>query len=150
MQLGHSLSAGGLDARQRLLGLVGLASEDPAGGAGLDAPDADVVGHHVVELPGDPHPLVEDGSSRSFLPLVLQLRGPLLQRHLVLAAAGHGVAERQRGSDEDEVEQDDEQVPAQQGAGQQRAFDGEEAVGEKPKAATTFRPRTQSRLRRAP
>jgi hypothetical protein len=57
-QLDQGLLAGLLDRGQRLAGLLGPLVEQVERHPGLDADQRHVVGHHVMELAGDPHPLV--------------------------------------------------------------------------------------------
>ena len=75
-QLGHRGPAAGLDREQRLAGLVGVGVHDLAGGAGLDDHDADVVGHHVVQLAGDPGAFVLGRAAQRLGLLALQCGQP--------------------------------------------------------------------------
>ena len=76
VQLDDGLPAGRLDRAQGLDRLVGLALHHPPGRPRLHAHHADVVGHDVVQLAGDAHPLVEHGLAGVLLPLPLELGGP--------------------------------------------------------------------------
>ena len=60
-QLGHRLPTGGLDGKQRLLGLVGRGADDLPRGPRLDEHHADRVCHPVVELARDVPALLRDG-----------------------------------------------------------------------------------------
>ena len=59
--LGDRLARGRLDGLQCGRGPVGVGVDEPAGPGGLHAHDRDVVGDDVVQLAGDPQPLVDDG-----------------------------------------------------------------------------------------
>ena len=61
VQLPHRLSARDLDRGQRLLRLDTVTVDHDPGGAGLDAHHAHVVGDDVMQLPRDPHALLEHG-----------------------------------------------------------------------------------------
>ena len=82
VQLDDGLSAGGFD-RAHGLGRPGwLALHYSPRPGGLDPDDADVVGHDIVKLAGDAHPLCEHGLAGIFLALGLKFDG--LVRQLVL------------------------------------------------------------------
>ena len=57
LQFGHGRPAARLDGEQGRPGLVLFGAEHLPGGAGLHDHHADVVGHHIVQLAGDPRPL---------------------------------------------------------------------------------------------
>jgi hypothetical protein len=57
-QLLQLLLARLLDGGQRRPGLLGMLVEEMEGDVGLDVDEGDVVGEHVVELPGDAQPLL--------------------------------------------------------------------------------------------
>src|SRR4051794_40550276 len=73
----------GLDADQGGPGLARVAVEDDAGRAGLHAHDADVVGHDVVQLPGDPDAFGEDGAAGVLVAFAAELDGALLEQCLL-------------------------------------------------------------------
>ena len=50
-----------LDRGERRLGRLGVLVDDGARGPCLHAHGRDVVGHDVVKLAGDPHPIQRDG-----------------------------------------------------------------------------------------
>ena len=94
--------------------LSGWRCHDGAGGAGLDAHHADVVGDDVVQFAGDADTLGEHGLAGVLLPFCLQLDGPIGQFRPALA---------QRPDDRAEAPGQDEQhgVVGEQEGLQQRA-----------------------------
>ena len=55
--LDEPLPRGDLDAAERVAGDLGPLVDDVMRDAGLDGDDAHRVGHHVVQVAGDPQPL---------------------------------------------------------------------------------------------
>ena len=91
--LGQGGSAGRFDRLQRPLRGRGILVDDSPGAGGLDDHDADVVGDHVVQLPGDAGSLLGHGLGRLLLPLALELHGPVFQLPRVRPAYAQIVAD---------------------------------------------------------
>ncbi len=73
-QLVERGAAGVAYVGERLLGLVGTLVHDVGGDPGLHVDQGDVVGDDVVEVPGDPQPLLGDPAAGLLLPRTF---GPL-------------------------------------------------------------------------
>ena len=113
VHLDDGLAAGGLDRAQGLGRLVGLAVHHPPGRPRLHPHETHVVGHDVVQLPGDADPLGEHGLAGVLLPLLLQLGGPVGQ--LALVSRNERMTDAQhpwQGEDDDVVGEDEALQPA--------------------------------------
>ena len=96
---------GVLDVREGRARRVGVAVEDPAGGACLDAHRGDTVGDHVVQLAGDAQPLVDDGLLAQAARLGSDGRRLLLQPQALPGRAPRHPATDDRPAEVDDVDQ---------------------------------------------
>jgi hypothetical protein len=101
VQLTQGLVAGLADRGQRLGGLVGPAVQQVGGDPGLDADHPDGVGDHVVQLPGDPQPLLVDPAPGLLLPGPLGPLGPVAQLGHVRPPGPDRLAPPHRGQHRD-------------------------------------------------
>ncbi len=62
--LAEGFACGGLHGHERLAGTCGITPERALRCVRLDRYHAETVGHHVVQLPGDAGPLLNDGFAR--------------------------------------------------------------------------------------
>ncbi len=76
-QLGHGLAASLYHGVEDLTALV-TGGQGLAYGAGLDDQEADVMGDHIVQLPGYAHPFFGHGPSGVVVALAVGLLGPVL------------------------------------------------------------------------
>ena len=79
--LGHTDAPGGLDRGERRAGLLRGGVERPLGTLSLDHDHAHAVSDQVVQLSGDPSPLLRHGLHRLHVPAPLGLLRALGQRH---------------------------------------------------------------------
>ena len=92
VQLAQGLVAGLADRGQGVGRLVGPALQQVGGDPGLDADHPDGVGDHVVQLPGDPQPLLVDPAAGLLLPGPLGPLGPVAQLGHVRPPGPHRLA----------------------------------------------------------
>ncbi len=85
-------AAGLADVREGLLGLVGPLVHDVRGDTGLHVHQGDVVGDDVVQIAGDPQPLLGDPAAGLLLPGAFGALGPVPDGLDDRAAAAYGVA----------------------------------------------------------
>lgn len=86
--------AGGLDELlQALAGLLRPGVEEVGGDRGLRVGQGDLMGHQVVQFPGDAHPFLGHSPERLAVPALLGPPGPLLHGRQVGPSVPHRVAE---------------------------------------------------------
>ena len=97
--VGQRLAAGPVDGLERRASAFRSPIERGQSRTGLDDDHADVMGHDVMQLPGDPFAFVVDGPPRALLALRLLEARVLLDRRGVSASRPGPVAERQDDDD---------------------------------------------------
>ena len=102
-QVVEGLAAELLDVLQRPAGLLRVAVEQVRADPGLDVDRDHRVRDDVVDVAGDPQPLLADPAQRLLLAGALGGLGPLDQRVVGGAALADGRAEQQGRGDEGEV-----------------------------------------------
>ena len=93
-QFDECLTAHAVDGGQGFDGALRLPVRQVQGGGGLDVDDRDVVGHDVVEVAGDPYPLLTGHAARLFV-----LNVPLCLGALVPEADALGPAKQDKQAD---------------------------------------------------
>jgi hypothetical protein len=104
VHLADGRTAGLLDGRQRLPAAGRVALEHVAGRGCLHADAGDVVGDDVVEVAGDPQPLVHDRPPGAQVALPAQLLGLLLQQLALPRGAVGGQSPGDRAEEVDDVD----------------------------------------------
>ncbi len=95
-QLGERVAAGVLDGEQGVAGVVGPFVQHVGADPGLHRDAGQGVGDRVVEVAGDPHPLLGDPAAGLLLPGLGQVPRPFLQRGPLGPPAEDGAAEQDR------------------------------------------------------